>query len=38
MAYEFIDDEILKSVRKDVLTIIKQYEKNYTIRWAEGII
>ena len=38
LATKFTDDYVLDSVRKDVLTIIKQYEKNYSIQWSEGII
>lgn len=38
MAYKFTDDKILNSIREDVINIIKEYEKNYTIQWADGII
>jgi len=38
LATKFTDDYVLHSVRKDIITIIKQYEKNYPIRWAEGIL
>lgn len=38
LATKFTDDYVLHSVRKDIITIIEQYEKNYSIQWSEGIL